>query len=371
MTTRRLGVARALVDGRWVDGDVEIGSEGQISAFGVTPGGRRHSAVPGFIDLQVNGFAGINFSDCDLDGHRSASLALARAGVTSYLPTIPTAEPSRYAAILDANRLAVEDDAPGSRPLGVHLEGPFLTRAGAHRPEWFQIPSRQLCDEFLDAAPVVMMTIAPEAPGAFDLIGHLARSGVVVSIGHTNADAACAHMGFESGARSVTHLWNAQTAPTARAPGVVGVALSRPGVFAGIIADLIHVDAETLTLSLAALGNRALAVSDASPFAGLDASSKYRFDGPVSRLADGSVRLDDGTLAGSGVGLDDCLRNLVSVGLDLEQALDCVTRTPARLIGQNDLGRLTPGGRADVVVLNDALEVDLTLVGGRGVDVDK
>lgn len=363
--THKLGVSRALVDGQWLDGDVEIADDGRISAVGISPAGRRHFAVPGFVDLQVNGFSGINFSDCDLEGHRLASVALARAGVTSYLPTIPTAEPGRYPAVLAANLRAVEGGTPGARAIGLHLEGPFLTRPGAHRPEWFQMPSLQLCDEFLDAAPVVMMTIAPDAPDAIELVGHLVGSGVVVSIGHTNADAACANRAFDSGARAVTHLWNAQTAPTARAPGVVGAALSRPGVFAGIIADLIHVEPETLTFSLAALGDRAFAVSDASPFAGLESTADYRLNGPVSLAADGSVRLEDGTLAGSSVGLDDCLRNLVHAGLSLEQALDCVSRTPAHVIGRDDLGRLAPGGPADVVVLNEALEVEETFVGGR------
>lgn len=368
MTIRRLGVARALVDGRWCDGDVTVDADGRIAAVGVTPAGQSMDAVPGFVDLQVNGFAGVNFSDCDLTEHGRAAQALALSGVTSYLITIPTAAPDRYESILRVAADHVGRSGPRANAIGVHLEGPFLTRPGAHRVDWLRAPSRELCDRYLAIAPITMMTLAPETDGALDVIRHLVNRGVVVSVGHTNADAAQCHLAFDAGACAVTHLWNAQTGVTSRAPGVVGASLARPDVHAGIIADLVHVAAETLSFSLAALGDRAIVVSDASAFAGVDPTVARPGPAGATRHPDGSVRLPDGTLAGSGSPLDVQLRNLVGIGVPLVRALHSMTEAPARLLGRDDIGRLQPGARADVLVLNDQLEVVDTLIGGRRVE---
>jgi N-acetylglucosamine-6-phosphate deacetylase len=360
---RRLGVQRALVDGEWVRGDVEI-DDGLVGAVGVASDGGRGDAVPGFIDVQVNGFAGVDFSDCDLDGYRLAAAALGQRGVTSFLATIPTAAPDRYASLLDAATGAVREPLIGARALGIHLEGPFLTRPGAHRQDWFQAPSRRACDVLLSRAPVVMMTVAPDAPGGLDLIRHLTARGVVASIGHTEADAALTHAAFDAGGRAVTHLWNAQTTVSSRAAGVVGAALARRDVFVGLIADLIHVCADTLTLSLAALAARAVVVSDASPWAGLPGRAAYHSDRGSTLGADDGVRLDDGTLAGGAAPLDVQLRNIVALGFPLEQAVGAMTSAPAALLGARGLGRLRPGDVADVVVLGEELDVRRTLVAG-------
>jgi N-acetylglucosamine-6-phosphate deacetylase len=359
--TRRLGVAAALVDGVIVPGDVEVDSAaGEVLAVGATPAGRSRLAVPGFVDIQVNGFAGVPFTapDVELDGYRLASSVMAATGVTSFVLTIPTVAPDTYATLLPRSAEACAADLGGAKAIGIHLEGPFLSpaRPGAHRPEWLQAPSITSVDAMLDAAPVVLMTLAPEVAtgdGGLALVEHLRRRGVVVSLGHTDADAAQANAGFDAGATAITHLWNAHRPITSRDPGVGAVALTRPDVWVCAIADLAHVSGESLALSVAAAGDRFVVVTDAVAPAATPA-------GPIPAL-----RLADGTLAGSTTPLDQGIRNLVDLGVPLTDAIAAATRRPATLLGRPDLGRLAPGCRADVVVLDDELLVQQVLIDGR------
>ena len=370
MTTRSLGVAEALVDGVVVPGDVVV--EGStIAAVGVLPGGRSGLAVPGFVDVQVNGFAGVDFTTTDLDGYRTASQAIGRTGVTSFLATMPTAAPEAYGPALAVARAAATTTLPGAQVAGVHLEGPFLSpeRPGAHRPDWLRAPDRACCDGWLDAAPVVVMTLASELDGAIELIEHLCARGVIVSLGHTDARASVAHLGFDAGASMVTHLWNAQRPITSREPAVGGAGLARDDVVLGVISDLIHVAADTLRFTIAAAGDRFMLVTDAVSLAGTEEvpldEATLRSREP--RLVDGAVRLPDGTLAGSACGMDQAIRNIVGLGVPLERAVAAATSVPARALRTHGvgLGALVPGGRADVTVLDDALEVRQVLVGGH------
>ncbi|MFN0027047.1 MAG: N-acetylglucosamine-6-phosphate deacetylase, partial [Acidimicrobiales bacterium] len=273
---------------------------------------------------------------------------------------------------------------PGTRVLGAHLEGPFLNpeRRGAHPQPWLRRPDPVLARELLGLTPlsmsaaartgpgvVAVLTLAPELDGAHAVLSLAREAGVVVSLGHSAATTEQAHAAFDAGATMVTHLWNAQSPVTARAAGLTGVALARPGVFAGLIADLAHVHADTLRFSLAALGGRAFVVSDAVALAGSTMAARLRPDGRREHIEGTAVRFDDGSLAGSATGLDQALRNLVALGLSLPAALATITRTPALALGRRDLGRLSPGGEADVVVLNEDLTIASVLVAGVAVDV--
>ena len=355
-TTRRLGVAASLVDDRIVRGDVEI-TDDRVHAVGRSPAGPSGLAVPGFIDLQVNGFGGVAFTDpaVDLDGYRHASRTMARSGVTSFLLTIPTVAPDTYATLLPRAAEACATDLGGARALGVHLEGPFLARRrkGAHRADWLQVPDVAAADAMLAAAPIALMTMAPEVEGGLELLDHLRGRGVIVSLGHTDADAAEAHAAYDRGATAVTHLWNAQRPITSRDPGIGAVALTRPGVWVCAIADLAHVAGESLALSAAAAGERFVVVTDAVAPAGTP-------DAPLPALTDAT-----GALFGSTTPLDQGIRNLVGLGIALTDAVAAATRRPAALLGRPDLGRLAPGERADVVVLDDDLLVRDVLVAGR------
>jgi N-acetylglucosamine-6-phosphate deacetylase len=363
----RLGVAAALVDGEIVTGDVTVEGD-RVLAVGCSPAGRSGLAAPGFVDLQVNGFAGIDLTVADVDGYRTAARAMARHGVTSFLATLPTAAPERYAPALAAAEEAARTDLGGARVEGVHLEGPFLApaRRGAHRADWLRPPDVALLEDLLSRAPIRLVTLAPELDGAGELIDHLVAAGVTVALGHSDADAATAHAAFDRGASAVTHLWNAQRQVTSREPGLAGVALARPDVAVCVIADLVHVCAETLVVSLAAAGERAVVVTDAVAPAGLP-DGTHDLEGWRVVVADGAARLTDGTLAGGTTPMDVALRNLVGLGMALPRALHALSTAPARTIGRPGLGLLEPGSRADLVVLDDSLGVRDVLVAGTQV----
>ncbi len=363
----------ALVEGTWVDGDVELDGT-RIAAIGVGASERRGRgvAVPGFVDLQVNGFAGERFATADRDGFRRAARAMAARGTTSFCPTIPTADPAWYGPALATaagSRRDAKDEAGayGARPIGVHLEGPFLApaRAGAHPPQHLRAPDLALLEQLCDGGPVTIVTLAPELPGADELIAALVRRGITVAAGHSDADARQARAAFDGGVHMVTHLWNAQRPITARAPALSGAALADQRVWVGVIADGVHLDPVILTLSVTAAAGRAFAVTDAGWAAGLADGEHRQSDGSRVLVADGAVRLSDGSLCGGAHGLDHAVRTMVGAGLALETALGAVTAAPAQAIGRPDLGALNVGGRADVVVLDEALLVDATYVAGH------
>jgi N-acetylglucosamine-6-phosphate deacetylase len=359
----RLGVARALVDGAFVDGDVEV-VDGRVARVGIAGPGRG-TAAPGFVDLQVNGFAGIDLVDADGAGYARAGAALAATGVTAYLPTFITAPPDDVLAALRRLAEVVAAPPPGPRVLGAHVEGPFLapTRAGTHPPERLLAPDADLARRFLAAGPVRIVTLAPELSGALDLVRDLTAAGVVVACGHTDADATAGHAAFDAGARAVTHLFNAMRPFRHRDPGIAGVALSRPDVLVPIIVDGIHLAPETVAVVALAAGDRLVLVTDATSAATMP-DGGFRL-GEVALTKSGlEVRRADGTLAGSALTMDAAVRNTVDAGVDVAAALAAASTTPAGLLGDDDLGRLRVEAPADVVVLDDDLQPVRTLADG-------
>ena len=357
----RLGVEAALVDGLLVRGDVEL-EDGRVAAFGLASPRGRGIAVPGFVDLQVDGFGGVDFLDADADGYRRAGEALLETGVTAYLPTLITTPEQQLLAAM------AEVPLGESRPriLGLHLEGPFLSpnRLGTHEASARRDPDPAMLDRLLAAGPVRLMTLAPELPGAELLIDRLLERGVAVSLGHTDATAGQANAAFDRGARSVTHLFNAMRPFLHRDPGIVGAALARDDVVVSIILDGIHLAPETaLTAWRAARGRLAL-VTDAITGAGA-ADGSYSLGNLDVHVHEGTVRGPDGVLAGSVLTMIEALRNLVELGVPFEDAVEAATSTPARVLGDLELGRLHVGLPGDVVVLNDNVEIERVLVAGE------
>lgn len=365
----RLGVTAALVDNRLVDGDVEV-ADGRIVAVGLPIGADvpRRTAAPGLVDVQVNGGAGIDLLSADVDGVHAIARALARAGVLAWLPTLVTAPEERTRAalfVLAEARATLPDDV--ARPLGVHLEGPFLSpdRLGVHDPRSRRDPTPALLDALLDPA-VRMVTLAPELPGADAAIATLVARGITVSLGHSDATADQACRAVDAGARAVTHVGNAMRPLSARDPGLLGVALTDPRLQVQVILDGHHLAPETERLVLETTRGRLVLVSDAGALAGSDGTKgAAELGGQPVAVVDGVARRADGTIAGSVLFLDRALARAVAAGADPVDALLGATARPAELVGDPDAGRLTVGGPADLVVLDEGFAVVRVLRGGR------
>jgi N-acetylglucosamine-6-phosphate deacetylase len=357
----KLGVAAAVIGDTLVKGDVEL-DDGKVVRYGVAAANGRGTAIPGFVDLQVNGFADVDFLRTDGDGYRRAGQALLETGVTSYLPTFISAPEDELRAAL----AGVPRKGDGPRVLGAHVEGPFLSprRRGVHPASALRPPDSELLERLLAAGPVRLMTLAPELPGAGELIDLLTARGIAVSIGHTNATAAQAHAAFDRGARSVTHIFNAMRPLAHRDPGVVGAALARPDITVCVILDGYHLAAETVALVWRAAAGRFALVTDAVAGAGA-ADGSYTLGGTDVAVSNGVVRGPNGELAGSALTMIEAVRNLVHLGAQLSEAVNAATAVPAGVIGEPEAGRLEPGLPADVVVLDDNLEIEKVFVGGR------
>lgn len=356
-----LGVQAALVDGVVVAGDVDI-DDGLITRIGVMPAGASGLAVPGLIDVQVNGFAGVDFATAEPEDYATAAAAMAATGVTSFQPTLISLPAADYVVALE--RLAATS-TPSARILGMHLEGPFLSPlwCGAHDPANMVDPDTALAARLIEAGPVTHMTIAPELPGALDVIEMLAARAITVAVGHSDADAVTANAAFDRGARSVTHLFNASRPWDHRDPGIAGVALTRPEVFLTAIVDGIHLAPEAVRLAVNAAGPRFVLMTDAIAATGRP-DGAYSLGDRTVHVANGACRLEDGTLAGSVLTMDRGVRNLLDLGLDVPAALSAATSAPASLVERPELGTLRPGTPADVCVFDDTFDVVRTMVSG-------
>jgi len=362
MRTMRAGVKEALIEGTVVPGDVEI-ADGVITAVGVAPAAREGIAVPGYIDVQVNGFAGIDFLNADAEEFARAGQALAATGVTGYQPTLISSPTPTVLSALERVSKAMNGD--GARILGVHLEGPFLAPAwkGAHDERHLVPPDLELAARLCEAGPVTYMTIAPEQPGGFELLDWLVQHAVVVSIGHSDADASTAHAAYNRGARAVTHLHNAQRRFTSRDPGVAGVALTRSDVWVTAIVDLIHLAPETVLVAWRSARERFTLITDAIMAAGMG-EGEYSLGDRTIIVGDGAARLADGTLAGSVLTMERAVRILVDLGVPWPEAVRAASMAPARLIGRDELGTLRPSTPADVTILDEGLHPRRTIVRG-------
>ncbi len=324
--------------------------------------------APGFVELQINGAFGDDFTDDPTTIWRVAE-QLPRYGVTSFLPTLITSPVEKIAA----GRTIVTGGRPagfrGARPLGLHVEGPFLNpqKKGAHNPRHLRQPDLALVADWAPETGVRLVTLAPELPGALEVIAALASRGVLVSVGHSMATYDQAQAGFDAGARYGTHLFNAMPALGHREPGLPGALLTDERVTVGLIADGIHTHPAVIKLIWQAVGGARLTlVTDAMAALGMPAGMHRLADFEVTVDAT-SCRLADGTLAGSILSHDQALRNLVAItGCTLTEALPTVTATPARAIGlAGERGRIEPGYIADMVLLTPDLRVHTTIAEGE------
>ncbi len=321
---------------------------------------------PGWIDLQCNGALGQDFSDPAADLTPVAGF-LAQNGVTGYLATVITTSPDSYPLVID--RLKGLRGLPGARFLGIHLEGPFLSPdyRGAHNPGWIRAFDEPLVRS-LAQDPVRLVTLAPELEGGLAACAQFLQQGIVPAAGHSGATYSEACSAFAEGIGAGTHLFNAMPPLHHREPGLAGALLERDAPPAGLIADGKHVHPAMVRLAWAARGPDGIfLVTDAVPAVGLP-EGEYRLSGQRMWVDGDSARLEDGRLAGSLLRMNQLVANVAAWTGDLAGALRAAGETPARVLGLSVCkGKLEPGYDADVVVLDDRLNVLETIVGGRTV----
>jgi N-acetylglucosamine-6-phosphate deacetylase len=332
--------------------------------------------APGFVDIHIHGGAGRDLMEADTSAIAAVEQLLFRHGVTSYFPTTVTAPLDLTRSALDRLANAIEsasrDDGSRrqrARPLGIHLEGPFLShvRRGAHPPENLLLPTLPTFDRFWQAARghIRLLTIAPELEGAREVIAEAARRGVCVSIGHSDADLNCSRAAVAAGARHATHTFNAMRPLDHRAPGILGEVLTDSRLSADIIADGIHLDPAIVELFLKAKGpDAAVLITDAISATGMPEGS-YRLGTFEVEVKNGRC-LVGGKLAGSVLTMDRAVRNVMQFAhWDLQQALRLATLNPARVAGLANRGKIEAGAEADFVVLSPSGEVKSAIVRGQ------
>lgn len=328
---------------------------------------RGGTLLPGFIDAQVNGGGGVLFNNAPrVDAIATIARAHRRFGTTGLLPTLISDDLDVMRAAIAAVREAIARGVPGV--LGIHLEGPYLApaRKGTHDAGKFRVPDAAeiALASSLDNA-VTLLTLAPEQVPV-DTIRALADRGAIVAAGHTAASYEQARAGMAAGVRGFTHLYNAMSPLQGREPGAVGAALEDRDSWCGIIVDGVHVHPASLRVALAAKPRgKVFLVTDAMPPVGAD-SPDYVLYGETITARDGVVRNAAGALAGSALDMATAVRNAVSMlELPLEEAARMASLYPAQFLGLDGArGRIAPGYRADLVLLDAALEVAGTWIGG-------
>jgi len=340
----------------------------QIEDFG------QNVLAPGYVDIHIHGGAGHDVMHASPDELAAVERHLAAHGVTSYCPTTVTAPRDVTLRALERLADAIEhaDGSGGrARAIGIHLEGPFISHAkrGVHPAQEIREPSIRLFDEMYTAArgQLALMTLAPEAPGAAELIEHAGKKGVTVSLGHSNADAATTRSAITAGASHATHTFNAMRALDHREPGVLGTVLAVPSLSADIIVDGVHVHPDVVRVFLEAKGpEMAVLITDGISATGMG-DGEYRLGAFTVRVAGDRCFSSEGKLAGSVLTLDRAVRNVMDfAGWELRAAVQLATANPAEVFSSGARGGVLKAGcRADVLVLTPAGEVVETIVGGE------
>jgi N-acetylglucosamine-6-phosphate deacetylase len=353
---------------------------GQRGTIELPRGGREivmrgKTAVPGFVDVHIHGAGGHDVMEGTAEALDIVAATVARHGTTSFVATTVTASEMETCEsvsgiarfILNASKSVPRETV--AEILGVHFEGPFISRAkrGVHPSEWIAAPSPEMLANFLKESrgTALIITLAPELPGAMELIPAARQAGLVVSLGHTDATYEQAMTAIEAGATHAAHVFNAMRAFSHRGTGILGAVLTSPRISAELIADGVHVDeaAMRILIELKSL-DRVILVSDGISATGMP-DGKYRLGLFEVRVTGGTCRNAEGKLAGSTLTLDRALKNIVAMGVPLPWALRMVTSNPARQIGFGERkGILAPGADADIVFLNEKLDVSGVMTRG-------
>lgn len=387
--SQTLSAHRLITDSRIIERPtLTIDEDGVIASIepDSAPRTAQTTLTPTFLDIHTHGGAGHDVMEATPEALCNVSRFMASHGVGHFLPTTVTASIDKTLASLEGIAHVIERaqesrwDSRLARPIGIHLEGPFISHAkrGVHPPSEIHPPDIALFDRFQQAAAgqIRLITIAPEIPGALDLIRHCADRGVRVSIGHTNATAVEARAGIQAGGHSATHTYNAMRALDHREPGVLGVVLDDDSLYAELICDGVHVAPELVRLWLKAKGlQRAILVTDSMAAAGMP-EGDYTLGTFAVKVADGRAFAADDlaqgkhTLAGSVLTLDRAVFNLQQfTGAPLETAIRLASSNPATMLGLDpSFNEIAPGKPANLNVFNPAGEREHTLFHGKIVE---
>jgi N-acetylglucosamine-6-phosphate deacetylase len=389
MTTQAIFVRRAFTPREEIADAVIVVEGPKIIAVGprdkvVIPAGatRREATgltiVPGFVDVHIHGAGGHDVMEGTPDALAGVTQTVARHGTTSLVATTVTASEERtcqavsgIAAWMRSQQSLPDSRTPQAEILGVHFEGPFISaaRRGVHPLDWIVPPSIDLFERFRGAAngAACILTLAPELPGALDLVAAACAADCVVSLGHTDATYAQSMAAIDRGSRHATHVFNAMRPFAHRDSGVIGAVLASPQVTAELIADGVHVDEGAMRMLIAAKGFRnMILVSDGTSATGMP-DGNYKLGTLEVTVSGGVSRGADGQLAGSTLSLDRALRNTMALGVPFIDALAMVTENPARLLGlQPRKGTLAPGADADLVLLDAQIQVAGVITRGQG-----
>jgi N-acetylglucosamine-6-phosphate deacetylase len=359
-----------LTSSGWVQGSIDF-SERVLAIHGSATDpslNQEHYILPGFVDLHVHGAGGKDTMDA---GTAIATIArkLAQHGTTSMLATTMTAPmPDLEAALLALGTVCKQRSAGSARVLGVHLEGPYINpgKLGA-QPDFALSGSLEQVKKLHAIAPIRLITVAPEVNGHLDLVRELTAMGMRVQLGHTLGTYDDGVAALANGASSFTHLYNAMSRLDHRAPGMVGAALAH-AEFSEIIPDLLHVHPGAIKVAMRAIP-KLYCVTDSTAASGMP-DGEYMLGRQVVHKCLGGVRLADGTLAGSTLTMDQALRNLVSIGLDIADASKRVSTYAADFLGMAERGRLQANTYADMVVLDRALNLIAVYIEGEKIDLE-
>lgn len=327
--------------------------------------------VPGFVDTHTHGIAGIDFTD-EPAGVLEAAREYVRSGVTSFLATTVAADLENLIRVCrEVRRLRVESERrEGSRLLGLHFEGPYVNpeMAGALNPDYIRRPDIQEFKMLLEVCEgeLKQITIAPELPGAIDLIRVAASRGITVSIGHTNASYEQTLAGIRAGARKATHIFNAMRRFHHRDPGPSLALIEERDVVLEVIADFIHLHPAVVRFLVSHAGpDRIALITDSIAATGLP-DGLYRLGGLTVKVESGIAKLHDkDVLAGSTLTMDKAFRNIISLGVGLREASIMASTTPSQSIGVGELGQIALGFKADLTILDSNYEVIATIIDGE------
>ncbi len=306
--------------------------------------------LPGFVDVHIHAFKGMDMMQGE-EAVRHMSRELKKLGVAAFLPTTMSLDPqSTQRALAGVGAVMERPEANGARVLGAHMEAPFLSpeKAGAQRAEFFALPTEENWRRYTGryASVVKLVTLAPELPGAMEMISFLVRQGIAVSAGHSVAAAEQLHQAADAGLTRATHLFNAQAPLNHRSPGVAGAALADDRIFCEMIADGLHLHPDILRMVWRCKGKeKAVVITDAMEAAGMP-DGEYQLGGQPVNVKDGAARLAEGTLAGSTLTLASAVTNLVNYGIPPEDAACMTSKAPAMSIGFGEYGEIRRGAPA-------------------------